>query len=286
MEGGVNIIKVGEMNKLKISNVTSFGVFLDAETDKRNDNVLLPRKEMPGEIIIGEYLEVFVYRDSEERVIATLRKPLAMVGELAYLKVTAKTSIGVFLDIGLERGLFLPFSEQKYSLIEGKNYLVYVYLDKSSRLCCTTDIMKYLTADAPYKQYDKISGTVYQVRSDIGVFVAVDNKYMGLIPKSECYTNFYNGDRVEARVIRVREDGKLDLSPREMAYKQMDEDEEIILKSMKENGGILQFGEKASPQQIQKKYKISKSAYKRAIGGLLKSGKIIKTDDEIKLITE
>ena len=156
------------MNNLKISNFAPFGAYLDAGTDNRDDNVLLPGKQVPKDARLGDRLNVFIYRDSEERLIATTRKPLAQVDDLAYLTVTAKSKIGAFLDFGLERGLFLPFREQKFPIEVGRSYLVYVYLDKSQRLTCTTDIYKHLTHPAPYKKDDTVSGIVYRVNPEIG----------------------------------------------------------------------------------------------------------------------
>lgn len=280
---GAQIIQIGKVNKLRISNFTDFGAYLDAETGNRQDNVLLPGKQVPENTQKGDYLDVFIYKDSENRLIATTRQPLAVVGDLAYLKVTAKTKIGAFIDIGLERGLFLPFSEQKYNLEVGKSYLVYVYVDKSNRLSCTTDIYKYLQTGAPFKKDDKVNGTVYGTKPEFGAFVAVENKYFGLIPKSEYYTDLKPGDTIEARVLRVRDDGKLDLSPRELAYRQMDKDGTLILKFMEANDGCLPIAETASPQEIADRFGMSKAAFKRAVGGLLKSKRITKTDSGFRL---
>ncbi|HWQ89796.1 MAG TPA: S1-like domain-containing RNA-binding protein, partial [Desulfitobacteriaceae bacterium] len=248
------------------------------------DNILLPLKQQPADAKTGDYLDVFIYRDSEDRLIATMREPLAKVGDLACLKVTAQTKIGAFLDIGLERGLFLPFREQKYPLMINRSYLVYVYLDKSGRLSCTTDIYKYLTSDSPYHKNDKVTGTIYFLKPETGAFVAVDNKYLGLIPSSEYFSNLKIGDTVEARVIRVREDGKLDLSPRELSFKQMDADAETLLKAMQDNQGYLSLDEKARPEEIEQEFQMSKAAFKRAIGGLLKTRKITKTESGYKLL--
>lgn len=244
----------------------------------------MPGKEIPEHANVGDELTVFIYRDSEDRLIATTREPLAKTGDLAYLNVSAKTKIGAFLDFGLERGLFLPFREQKYTLEIGKSYLVYVYVDKSGRLSCTTDIYERLSANGPYQKNDKVTGIVYSINPDIGFFVAVDNKYLGLIPKSEAYLDLNIGDSIEARVIRVRDDGKLDLSPRELSHKQMDDDAEVLLAAIRKNQGNLALDEKAPPEEIQRQFHMSKAAYKRAIGGLLKSNKIAKTDEGFKLL--
>ncbi|ODA40770.1 S1-like domain-containing RNA-binding protein [Desulfosporosinus sp. BG] len=278
------MIEIGRIQKLKISNFTSFGAYLDAGTGVRHDNILLPIKQLPEDSKEGDELEVFIYRDSEERLIATRKKPLAQLGELAYLKVSAKTKIGAFLDIGLERDLFLPFHEQKFPIQVGKDYLVKVYLDKSKRLSATTEIYEYLEAESPYQKNDKVVGTVYSVNPDIGAFVAVDNKYMGLIPVSEFFSDLREGDLVEARVIRVREDGKLDLSPRELSYIQMDNDALKILQGIKNHGGFLSLNDKSSPVEIQSRLQMSKAAFKRAVGKLLKENKVQQTDGGLKEI--
>jgi len=279
----INIIHIGTTNKLNIKNFTQFGAYLDADTGERQDNVLLPVKQVPEGAEVGDLLEVFIYRDSENRLIATTRKPLAQVGDLAYLKATAATKIGGFLDLGLERGLFLPFSEQKYPIKVGKSYLVFVYLDKSGRLSCTTDVYKHLSSDHTYSKDVKVSGTVYQVKPEFGAFVAVENKYLGLIPSSEVYTELNPGDQVEARVIRVREDGKLDLSLRDLSHLQMDRDAETLLKGMRENYGLLSLNENATPQEIEIRFQMSKAAFKRAIGRLLRTRTIVKTKDGLRL---
>ena len=279
------MIEIGKFQNLKITNFTSFGAYLDAGTGVRHDNILLPIKQLPEGAKEGDELEVFIYRDSEERLIATTRKPLAQLGELAYLKVNAKTKIGAFLDWGLERGLFLPFKEQKYPIQMGKSYLVKVYLDKSQRLCATTEIYEYLTAEAPYQKNDKVIGTVYSVNPDIGAFVAVDNKYMGLIPLNEYFSDLREGDQVEARVIRVREDGKLDLSPRELSYIQMDNDTVKILEGIRNHEGFLSLTDKSSPVEIQSRLHMSKAAFKRALGKLLKENRVIQTTEGLKEIS-
>lgn len=280
---GLIIIQVGKINQLKVANMASFGVYLDAETGNRTDNVLLPGNQCPDTVQEGDVFDVFIYHDSEDRLIATTQKPLAQVGELAYLKVTAKTQIGAFLDFGLERGLFLPFREQKYPIEVDKSYLVYVYLDKSGRITCTTNIYNFLRADSAYQKNDIVMGTVYQINPEIGVFIAVDNQYLGLIPRSENFSDFKWGDRVQARVIRVREDGKLDLSPRGLSYEQMNVDAELLINAMNENQGVLPLNEKARPEDIERVFHMSKAAFKRAVGSLLKKGRIKKAGDELRL---
>jgi len=276
------MVEIGKVQTLKIANFTSFGAYLDAGTGVRHDNILLPIKQVPEDCKEGDELEVFIYRDSEERLIATRKKTLAQLGELDYLRVTAKTQIGAFLDIGLERDLFLPFHEQKFPIKVGKSYLVKVYLDKSQRLSATTEIYEYLSAESTYQKNDKVVGTVYSMNPEMGAFIAVDNKFMGLIPVNESFSELHEGDQVEARVIRVREDGKLDLSPRDLSYIQMDQDTLKILQGIKDYEGFLALNDKSSPLEIKSRLQMSKAAFKRAVGKLLKENKVVQTEGGLK----
>ncbi|WP_088224667.1 S1-like domain-containing RNA-binding protein [Desulfosporosinus sp. FKB] len=276
------MLEIGRYYQLKIYNFTPFGAYLDAGTGERKDNVLLPLKQVPEGAKEGDVLEVFIYRDSEDRMIATRQKPYAQLGDLAYLRVSARTKIGAFLDIGLERGLLLPFHEQKFPVQVDKYYLVKVYVDKSQRLCATTEIYENLSADSPYQKNDKVTGTVYRINLPIGIFVAVDNKYYGLIPSSECYTDIKEGDQVEARVIRVRDDGKLDLSLRELSHLQIDKDGTKILEQIRQGDGYLPLHDKSSPLEIESQLQMSKAAFKRAVGRLLKENKVVKFEDGLK----
>lgn len=276
------MVEIGKVQTLKIANFTSFGAYLDAGTGVRHDNILLPIKQVPEDSKEGDELEVFIYRDSEERLIATRKKTLAQLGELDYLRVTAKTQIGAFLDIGLERDLFLPFHEQKFPIKVGKSYLVKVYLDKSQRLSATTEIYEYLSAESTYQKNDKVVGTVYSMNPEMGAFIAVDNKFMGLIPVNESFSELHEGDQVEARVIRVREDGKLDLSPRDLSYIQMDQDTLKILQGIKDYEGFLALNDKSSPLEIKSRLQMSKAAFKRAVGKLLRENKVVQTEGGLK----
>lgn len=203
------------------------------------------------------------------------------MGEMAVLTVKEKTRIGAFLDWGLEKDLLLPFKEQTVPVRRGENCLVALYLDKSSRLCATMKVYERLHSDSPYQKGDPVFGTVYRVNPEIGVFVAVDNRYFGLIPKKEVYDSYRTGDQIHARVTEVRADGKLNLAVREKAYLQMDADSDTILRTMDSFGGYLPFGEKAEPDKIKRELKMSKNAFKRALGHLLKEGKIDIGDNRI-----
>lgn len=274
------MIELGKVQILKVIREKEFGVYLGTDTD--DGGVLLPRKQVPEGCTIGDEVEVFVYKDSSDRLICTTKKPMIQVGELAVLEVAQKGKIGAFLNWGLEKDLFLPFKEQSYPVNKGDKCLVALYIDKSQRLCATMKIYDYLRADSHYHVEDVVTATVYRINPEIGVFVAVDNKYYGLIPKSELYDTLQVGDTVTAKVAKVREDGKLDLRLRERAYLQMEEDAQVILQVLEEFDGVLPFGEKASPEVIKREFHLSKNSFKRALGRLLKEGKIQINENSIR----
>ncbi len=184
--------------------------------------------------------------------------------------------------MGLEKDLLLPFKEQTHRVRAGEECLVALYVDKSMRLAATMKVYPYMSNESPYKKDDKVTGTVYEINENLGAFVAVDNKYYGLIPDKELYGDIHEGDQVEARVLKVREDGKLDLSPREKAYVQMDADSKLVLKVIDEYEGVLPFNDKVSPEIIKREFHLSKNAFKRAVGRLLKEGKIKITEKTIE----
>lgn len=262
--------ELGKKKRLMIVKKVEFGVYLG----NNNDKVLLPKKQVPKGLEIGDPVEVFLYKDSSDRLIATTQEPKITLGELAVLKVVDTGRIGAFLDWGLEKDLLLPFKEQTAKVKKGDEILVALYIDKSNRLCATMKIYDHLRTDSPYQKDDQVNGIIYEISDNFGVFVAVDNCYSALIPKREAYGKLRVGDRVHARVVKVKEDGKLDLSVREKAFLQMDADAALIMKRMEEYGGKLPFTDKADPELIQKEFGLSKNAFKRAVGRLLKEGKI------------
>lgn len=267
------MIELGKVQELKVNKITLAGAYL-VDDSKEEGDVLLPRKELPQGIKVGDKIKVMVYDDPKGRRVATTKMPKAQVGEIAYLKVVNQTKFGYFLDWGLDKDLFLPFSETIGHVERGKSYLVGIYVDKSDRICATMKIKDMLRTDSPYKKGDKVKGTIYNVNRDIGAFVAVDNKYEGLIAKKDLLGVYEVGDVIEARVSNVKEDGKLDLSLREVKHVQMDIDKEIILEKLKENGGFLPFNDDTPAEIIRDELNMSKSGFKRAIGRLYKEGKI------------
>ena len=274
------MLELGKRQKLNIVKKTDFGVYL-AEGDNVEERVLLPRKEVPENAVIGDELDVFLYKDSRDRLIATTRQPKLELGQVGILRVKEVAKIGAFLDWGLEKDILLPFKQQTRKVREGEDWLVALYIDKSDRLCATMNVYEYLEKDSPYKKDDSVTGTIYQVSERFGVFVAVDNRYSALIPQKEAAGHYTIGDKITARVTGVKEDGKLDLSAREKAYLQIDEDAEAVMMAIEEFSGVLPFTDKASPEVIKREFGLSKNAFKRAVGRLLKQGRIEITENRI-----
>ena len=276
------MINLGEYQELVIKRFTSVGAYLN-EVIEEDEDILLPKAQISNDANVGDKIKVFIYNDSKDRIIATTNRPKITLGELAHLMVVDSTKIGSFLDWGLEKDLFLPFAETTGSVEKGKEYLVGLYIDKSNRLCATMKIKDMLRTDSGYRENKFAKGTIYSINRDIGAFVAVNDKYDGLIPKKELIGAYDVGDTIEVRVNKVLEDGKLDLSLRDRSYIQMDTDGKIIMKKLKESGGSLPLGDKSSPDLIRKELKMSKAGFKRAIGRLYKEGIIIISDYGIKI---
>lgn len=268
------MIRLGEKQELVIVKKVEFGVYLAVSFEDAAEHVLLPAKQVPEGSAPGDRLEVFVYRDSRDRIIATVHEPKLVMGQTAELTVAQVGKFGAFLDWGLEKDLLLPFKEQRGRVRQGDKVLVSLYIDKSSRLCATMNVYGALRTDSPYRAEDRVRGRVYELSDNFGAFVAVDNRYSGLIPRKELYGTVEPGTDIEARVVRVREDGRLDLSIREKAYLQMDVDAEKVLALLDSYEGALPFSDKAAPEVIKHETGMSKNEFKRAVGRLLKQGKI------------
>lgn len=269
------MFQLGRKQELVVVKTVDFGVYLGEDQNAGMDErVLLPKKQVPENCNIGDKIEVFLYKDSRDRLIATVNIPKLMVGEVGFLKVSQVTKIGAFLDWGLEKDILLPYKEQTRKVREGEEVLAALYIDKSSRLAATMNVYEYLRKDSEYKKDDIVTGMIYQTSDNFGVFVAVDNIYSALIPKKEVVGELRIGDTVQARVTGVKPDGKLDLSVREKAYLQIEKDAVKILQIIDSFDGVLPFTDRANPEVIKRETQMSKNEFKRAIGKLLKNGKI------------
>lgn len=268
------MIELGKWNTLTIIRSKDFGVYL-GEKSNPSEVVLLPRKQVPEGYKAGAEMDVFIYRDSQDRLIATTNAPLITMGNISKLRVKSITAIGAFMDWGLEKDILLPFKEQTTKVEHGKEYLVRMYADKSGRLCVSMRLYGHLdkkTGD--FKKGDSFTGTVYEYKPGMGAFVAVDDRFSGLIHESELFQKVCPGDVVSGRIVKVRDDGKLDLSLRGEAYEQLNEDAEMVYDIIKSYQGVLPFDDKADPELIKKEFGLSKNAFKRAVGRLLKEKKV------------
>ncbi|MFV0361760.1 MAG: S1 RNA-binding domain-containing protein [Suipraeoptans sp.] len=275
---------LGEKCKLKVVKKVDFGYYLGDEEDK----VLLPINDAKilnaQGLSTGEEVEVFIYKDSEDRIIATSHTPKIIRGTVARLNVVSTGKIGAFLDWGLPKDLMLPFREQTKKVDIGDTVPVALYVDKTGRLCATMKIYHYLESDSPYKRDEHVTGTIYEISERFGAFVVIDDKYSALIPVKEGIRGLKVLDVVNARIAFVHPDGKLDLSVRKKAFMQMNDDADVIVERMQSLDGRLPFTDKASADRIKEEFGFSKNAFKRAIGHLLKENKIKIYENYIELL--
>lgn len=286
-----SIFRLGEIQKLQVIKEVPMGVYLSLpetvrSVDEERELVLLPKREVPKNTAVDDLISVFIYKDSEDRIIATSLKPAITIGNFAYLEVVQATSIGAFLSWGLLKDLFLPFREQTYHVKEEDKVLVSLYIDKSDRLCATMRLYELLGTDSEYRKDDSVTGTIYELSDNFGAFVAIDNKYSGLIPKNELFKKVYIGEKVRARVVKVNNDGKLTLSIREKTPFQMDRDCITIMEHLNDHGGFLPFHDKSSPESIKREFQMSKAEFKRSIGRLYKDGQITIEVNGIKIVSK
>lgn len=275
-------MKLGEYQTLTIVKKVAFGVYL-AESRDSQEKVLLPKSQVPANAVLGDSMEVFLYRDSQDRMIATCARPKLTLGGLAVLRVSQIGKIGAFLDWGLEKDLFLPYKEMTKKVQPGDEVLVTLYIDKSRRLCASMKkLYDLMRTDSPYKKGDTVNGRIYEFGHDFGTFVAVDDCYSAMIPAHEDCSHLQIGDVIEAKVTGVKPDGKLDITMREKAYLQMDADAEKVMEVIEEFAGVLPFTDKASPEVIMRETGLSKNAFKRAVGRLYKERRIEITERAIR----
>lgn len=279
------MIKIGEINKLKVVRIAEIGYYLDGKTDNTSDDILLPTKSALGnELQVEDEVEAFIYRDSKDRIIATMKNPLAQIGEIAYLEVVDNSKVGAFISIGLERDVLVPFKEIKYKLEVGKKYLFYLYLDKTNRLAATTNIDKYLHDTNSYNIGEEVEGTIYGFQTNGTAMIALENIYRGVILKNEYYNDLEAGEIIKVRVKRYYEEGQVGVTSRKSRLVEKEDLETVILDYLKKNNGAMKLNDKSSPEDIQSTFNTSKNAFKRALGGLMKRNLIIQDENGTKLI--
>jgi predicted RNA-binding protein (virulence factor B family) len=276
------MLRIGNYNRLNISRITSTGAFLASEAGE----ILLPGRLVPKGVAPGSELNVFIYVDSEERLTATTRKPRAVVGDFALLKVKDNVTVGTFLDWGLEKDLLLPFGEQTAPLRRGEDVLVRVYLHSSDRVAASARLDRFLLpADGTLAEGDMVELLIYAI-SDLGAKVIINNTYGGLLFKNELFSTPTIGQRQQGYVKKIREDGKIDVTLRAGGTREAASDREAILEALKAHKGFLPLSDKSPPEAIAALLRMSKRSFKKGIGGLYKEGLLDISPEGVRLRSE
>lgn len=272
---------------LKVVRISDMGAFLDAGTGKTTDDILLHKAQQTAEVKIGDVVKVFLYLDPKKRLTASMRVPKMREGQIARLEIINVTKDGAFVDVGAERGIFMPFAEMRGRPKVGEIVWAKLYSDKSGRLAASMKVSDEIRrASKPaenIKRGDKVNGAVFNI-IDAGAFVFSEERYIVFIARKEMPRELRIGEVVEARVTFLRDDGRLDASLREIKENALERDAEKIFAFMQKNGGTMNFHDKTAPQKIQAVFKISKAAFKRAVGHLYYERRIEKIDGGFKIV--
>lgn len=278
------MIEIGKFNTLTAIKLVDFGVYLDGE---ERGEILMPKEYVPDNCSPDDEVRVFIYFDSEDRIVATTENPYVQVGEFAFLKVVAVSGVGAFLDWGLRKDLMVPFREQRETMLEGHSYLVYAYVDKASdRIVASTKIDKYLDQVFPEYEPGQEVDVLIARKSDLGYSVIVNNAHWGLIYQNEIFQPVKIGQKLKGYIKEIREDEKIDVSLQPAGYAKIDGLSKMILDKIRDNGGVLDISDKSAPEEIYNLFGCSKKNYKKAIGALFKRGMIDIDVDEIRLKEE
>lgn len=276
------MVELGKYNTLKVVKKVDFGLYLDGGEDV--GEILLPSRYVPEGTRIGDEIEVFVYLDNEERLVATTQNPLAQVGDFAYLKCSWVNEYGAFLDWGLMKDLFCPFREQKKKMEIGEKYIVHVHLDEDSyRIMASAKVDKFLEKEpAPYSNGDKVKLLVWQ-KTELGFKVIIDNRYPGLVYDNQVFRYLTTGDRLEGFIDQVRADGKIDVSLQTTGRQHTEEFSDQLLFYLRNNGGRCFLHDKSPAEDIYERFHVSKKVFKKGVGDLYKKRLITITPDGLLL---
>ncbi|MBQ4525434.1 MAG: GntR family transcriptional regulator [Bacteroidaceae bacterium] len=275
-------IKLGKYNQLEVVKTVDFGVYLDGFDD---GEILLPTRYVPADCRVGDVLNVFIYLDNEERLVATTLEPLVQVGQFAWLEVSWVNEYGAFLNWGLMKDLFVPFREQKMKMQMGRSYLVHAHLDEDSyRIVASAKVEKFLSKERPDYQPGEEVDVLVWLRTDLGVKVIVDNLYGGLLYNSELFTSVEPGMKLTAYVKQVREDGKIDLTLHKQGYAKVEDFSDTLLAYLKEHDGCVRLHDKSPAEAIYDTFGVSKKTFKKAVGDLYKKRLVAISEAGIKLI--
>lgn len=278
--GASEAVELGKVNRLVVTKEVDFGYYLDGANF---GEILLPHSSTEQLHKVGDVVKVFLYKDSDDRMIATTKTPLAQVGDVTTLKVTALTPIGAFLDWGLEKDLLVPFSEQVERMAEDHQYLVVVYVDVSGRIVASTKLDKRLDREpANYRANEQVNLVICD-HTDMGYKASVNGKHWGVLYRNEVFKELRIGQKMTGYINRVREDGKIDLLLEKPGYARNDELATKIIAFLKQNKGVSHINDKSSPEIISRLFGVSKKKFKQAIGSLYKSGQIVLEKDGIRL---
>lgn len=277
------MIEIGKIQTLKIGRAVEFGCYLNDGIDDL-DEILIPGKYLPEDFEIGDDIEVFVYTDHMSRPIAVTRMPIGQVGDIVGLTVKQVTDFGAFLDIDLEKDLFVPNKEQAIEMIEGRSYLVKLLIDhKTDRMIGSSKISAFLSISCSgYTEGEEVNVQIWQ-KTDLGYKVVINGKCPGLIYNNEIFEDIQIGDSRKGFVKLMREDGKIDVALQKQGYEAAKDMSGIVLEKITEFGGVLALGDKSSPEDIKEQFGMSKKNFKKILGGLYKAGKVEIFDHEVKL---
>lgn len=274
--------QIGKINRLPVLEISQFGAFLDGENLGK---ILLPKRYVSGELKIGDEINVFIYLDSDDRLVATTERPKVMINQFAWLRVASVTNIGAFLDWGLPKDLLVPFREQKQKMQEGKSHLVYVYLDDATkRIVASAKIEKFLDNVSPnYKPGEKVELLIVGP-TDLGYKSIINHAHTGLIYSNEIKSPLKAGQKTTGYIKRIREDEKIDISLDALGLNAIENNSQKLLTEMAQNNGFLPLTDKSAAEEIKLTLGMSKKAFKKAAGMLYKKRKIIMEEDGIRLI--
>ena len=280
----MNNVLLGDYNRLPILREVDFGLYLDGG---RAGEILLPKRYVPAHYEMGEELEVFVYLDNEERPVATTERPLAKVGDFAWLEVSWVNKYGAFLNWGLMKDVFCPFHEQKMRMEVGRSYIVHIHIDEESyRIVASAKVDKYLDDSfPPYRRGDEVDALIWQ-KTELGFKVIIDNRFGGLVYDNQVFKRVHSGDRMRAYIDQVRDDGKIDVSLQPLGYIQTKDFAETLLRYLEDHGGHCELGDKSDADDIKERFQVSKKTYKKAIGDLYRRRLITIADDGIRLVSK
>lgn len=274
---------IGKLNKLIVVKVQDFGVYLDGG---KHREILLPKSSMTKELFIDDEVEVFIYFDSEDRIIATTKKPTIMVDQFALLTVISTTTIGAFLEWGLTKDLFVPFREQKETMVKGNSYLVHAYFDiKSNRIAASSKIDKFLVYENSDYIEEQIVDLIICTETDLGYKAIINGYLSGILYRNELFQTVKYGQEIKGYIKKIRDDGKIDLSLEKPGPQKIDGVSQSILNKLKANDGFLPITDKSTPEVISEMFGVSKKTYKKAIGALYKRKHITLEKNGIKLIS-